>query len=370
MKIWIKEFGSVKQEIINVWLKKDIVPEAFNDWSDVKYEDIVIVSQEDTTIEKEKFYEYNVVIYEEVFQRVTYSIMDNFTRNYDYYYLKNSFFNAYDKQTIITGSSYGLYGIDTSQLTNEINLSLTSQDLFYSAKGIYEVSKINTNIKNVVLCCGYYYFFNDLSRTKNLGELSRVSRVYDRLSWGRHNGFIMPPRENTLYYSDFFDVDKIADLYSLGEWEKGYFTAESPRDLTATKEWDDKSKKWTELSEQEKAVAGERRAALHNKDINRIGTLKENIQIFHELAAFCNDRDINLYVAVTPVTSYYKDKLDNQFKEIFYSILNDEVYSINVIDSIDDESGLFSDDDFNDTYHLNERGAQKFTDLLLQAIYE
>lgn len=38
--------------------------------------------------------------------------------------------------TIISGSSYGLHGMDRSQLTTGVDLSLLSQDLHYSVKGI------------------------------------------------------------------------------------------------------------------------------------------------------------------------------------------------------------------------------------------
>ena len=363
MKKWIKEFGNVKRDVIDIWLKPNINAEIFRDWSSIKYEDFVIVSKDDNTIEKANFYEYKIVIYEEVFEWITYSIMDNFDKNYDYYWLKNSLRNAYDKRTVITGSSYGLFGMDFSQLTDEINLSLPSQDMFYTTKGIYEVAKNNANIKNIILCCGYYYFFSDLSRTKNKGGLSRISKVYEPLSWGRHNGFIIPAQENTLYDSEIFDVDKIADLYSMGEWEKGYFTPERPREITVTK-------KWTDLSEEEKIISCERRAAVHNREINRTGSLKENIRIFHELVSFCKDNNINLYMVVTPVTNYYYNNLNKRFKEIFYSVLNDEEYDINVLDFISDANDMFSDEDFIDTDHLSEIGARKFTNIILQAVNE
>lgn len=371
MEVYVKECSAMNLNTIKPWLKKTIDIKPFISLDAVKINDIVVISN----TEDDDFYnnlsDYNILVYEEFSEKIISNISQEFQYNYDYYYLKNALSAAADPNitSIISGSSYGSFGIETSLLTNAVNLSLISQDLYYSLEGIYYTCSKNRNIKNIVLCVGYYYFFADLSKTQNTGEIQRVSKVYDPLYGDKHNCYLLPPPPaNVLYKSDVFDIQNILDIYTQKECIKGYFHNQRPRKTFATKEWNDKSKEWYQLSINEKEEAAKRRASLHNKSIKRENSLLENVELFQDFLKFCDSEKINLLLVVTPSTPYYLNCLLPDYKSIFYDFLNEVDGVIHLLDLAEDTR--FSDEDFNDTDHLNEKGAQKLTQIILNTLQE
>lgn len=79
-------------------------------------------------------------------------------------------------------------------------------------------------------------------------------------------------------------------------------------------------------------------------------------------------REINVLFVITPVTSYYLDYLDPDFKSEFYRVLNEVNGIVHLLDLSDNKE--FVDADFNDTDHLNDRGAKKLTLNIVQALAE
>lgn len=370
MIVYVKECFAINLNTIMPWFKKTINIMPLSSFDAVKTNDIIVMSNADDDFCDNDLSGYNIVIYEDFCEKITLNIIQAFQYNYDYYYLKNALSIATNSNTIsiISGSSYGLFGIDTSLLSNAINLSLMSQDLYYSLKGIYYVCSKNRNIKNIVLCVGYYCFFSDLSKTQNPDEIQRVSKVYNPLYADIHNCSLLPPPINILYESDIFDIQNILDIYTQGEYLKGYFHNERPRKKYATKIWDDKSKEWYQLSIGEKEEAGKQRASLHNKNIKRENSLLENVKLFQDFLRFCGSKNINLLLVVTPSTPYYLNCLLPDFKLIFYNILNEVDSVIHLLDLAEDTT--FLDEDFNDTDHLNKKGAQKLTQIILNTLQE
>ena len=181
MIVWIKEHERVfNQKSISMWFRSDIPIKKFTDISEIEEQDILIVCRVDFAEVARYCYQYNIYVYEELVQKIYENIIQEYLYNYDYYYLRNAI-NACMEQkidTLITGSSYGLFGIYEPYLKGQINMSLQSQDLFYSFEQIESVCSRNENIKNIVLCIGYWHFFWDLSKTRDMGELSRISQTY------------------------------------------------------------------------------------------------------------------------------------------------------------------------------------------------
>lgn len=367
MILYVKEFADcLSIEKIREWIKNEI-PICVYNGENTSFDDYVLVSKND---EKTGVIgEATILEYEDLFERVSNSLLEELKYNYNYYYLNCAIQEGKKStiDTIITGSSYGLHGIDRSQLKTAVNLSLLSQDLYFSVKGIEEVCEANPNIKNIVLCCSYYYFYSDLSKTQCESELGRVSKVYYPLFHDLHNAIYLPPKYyNKLPASKIIDVEKMMQFYAFTEYEKCYFYEQRPTYKFAVKEWDDKEKNWQQLSEEERTLAGEKRAVNHNGNINYIKTYQENQMIMEKLSQYCEERQINLIVLVTPISKYYRAASLPEFKEDFYHVLDSVSGAVHVIDKYDDES--FEIADFNDMDHLNEFGAKKLTALLLDEI--
>lgn len=371
MIVWVKEYSNILTlNTIAVLLKKEIDIEPLVTLEQVDTLDIIFISESDTNISNIDFMTYTVMIYEVLLKNIYTNIIEEHHFNFDYYYIKNAMSHATSPSidTIITGSSYGLFGIDTTMLKHEINLSLPSADLYYSLKGIYKVCQQNKNIRNIVLCCGYYYFFSDLSKTQNLGEIMRISNVYEPLFNDIHNCILLPPKQDNLFQSDICDIQNVLGIYALGEYEKHYFHNDRPRKNFATKLWEDKTKDWIQLSDTEKEAAAQRRASSHNKSKNRNNTLLENESLFNELSIFCKSNNINLLIVITPVTKYYQNSLYPGFKDMFYKVLNETEGLIHLLDLSDDNT--YTESDFNDTDHLSNIGAKKMTQTILDVLQE
>lgn len=378
MIIWIKEHdGILIQESTSMWFRSDIPIKKFTDISEIEEQDILIVCRVDFAEVARYRYQYNIYVYEELVQKIYENIIQEYLYNYDYYYLRNAI-NACMEQkidTLITGSSYGLFGIYEPYLKGQINMSLQSQDLFYSFEQIESVCSRNENIKNIVLCIGYWHFFWDLSKTEDMGELSRISQTYIPVfqeEYGMeciHNAHILPKKLSVLYTSDIFDFEIILKHYSESEFLSGYWNEKFKNRIDlATRNWKDSMKRWIDLSEKEKVEAANIRTRFHNKLSRRQYTVQENERLFRKLADYTAERNIRLLIVVPPVTSFYRDRLNAEIQNKFYEILDKIESEIHLLDLTN--ADVFEDKDFIDTDHLNDIGAQKMTTLVLEVLEE
>ena len=319
--IYVKEFRYLTVNTVKEWVKHEYNVVTYHE-EITSYNDYVVVSRGD---EKKNIYGNAVVIiYEDFFGSIVQCMTAELTYNYDYYYLNNALQESKRDyiDTIITGSSYGLHGIDGEQLVSATNLSLPSQDLYYSIKGIEAVCRENKNIKNVVICCSYYYLYSDLSMSKAESELSRISKVYYPLFSDLHNALYLPLKKSFLIRSRIVDVQELMELYSISEYNKFYFNENRQMSNFAVKEWDDVSKSWQQLSEGERMEAGAKRARKHNEANKYPNTYKENVLLIDRLSKYCEEKNINLVVMVTPVSKYYREVSLKKYKEDFYQALN------------------------------------------------
>lgn len=378
MIVWIKEHeGVFNQKSISIWFRSDIPIKKFTDISEIEEQDILIVCRVDFAEVARYRYQYNIYVYEELVQKIYENIIQEYLYNYDYYYLRNAI-NACMEQkidTLITGSSYGLFGIYEPYLKGQINMSLQSQDLFYSFEQIESVCSRNENIKNIVLCIGYWHFFWDLSKTRDMGELSRISQTYIPVfqeEYGMeciHNAHILPKKFSVLYTSDIFDFEKILKHYSESEFLSGYWNEKFKNRMDlATRNWKDSMKRWIDLSEEEKVEAANIRTRFHNKLSRRQYTVQENERLFCKLADYTAKRNIRLLIVVPPVASFYRDRLNAEIQNKFYEILDKIESEIHLLDLTN--ADVFEDKDFIDTDHLNDIGAQKMTTLVLEVLEE
>lgn len=364
MTVFIKKHPALNVKLVRNILKTDLSIQTITALDKINVSDVIIMSQKDKSLSKEEMNNYNIIFIEDVVGRIQENVWQEISNNYDYYYMKYQLSKAINTQTdtIITGSSYGLFGIKDAMLSNAVNLSLASQDLYYAVKGIDYVWNINKNIKHIILCASYYYFYSDLSKVSNDFEIQRIAKVYSPIFDDRHNCYLMPPRKNILYKSDIFDIESVLERTANNFFANGYFNDNVPRCNFATKIWQG-DKAWMDLSYEEKATAGKQRALSHNKSLKHINSLLANADLFCRFVQFCKERNISLTMVVSPASKYYVKHIAPQFKEIFYEVANSIDSSLKILDYSNDEN--FIDEDFNDMDHLSESGAVKLTNAIL-----
>lgn len=363
--IFVKCHGGLDVRTAKVLLRDNVVVKEFATLEAVGYEDVIIVSKSDDAVSENVKRSYNVIVYEDVVDKILANCLAEYRQNYDYYHLRHQLDKATRPtvDTLVSGSSYGLFGIEESMMQNTVNLSLASQDLYYTFKGIRYVLERNKNIRNIVLCASYYYFYSDLSRTQNDYEIQRIAKVYSPIFKDKHNCFLMPPKQRMLFESDIFAVEDILQRNVNRLCAAGYF-ANMPRKNAALKLWGD-NRSWCELTEEEKQSAGRQRAVSHNENLKHINSLLNNVVLFMALVDFCTENNIKLTIAVPPASKYYKANISEKFKDMFYEIRGGK-QKFAILDCWDDSS--YTDEDFNDTDHLSDSGAVKFTEAVMKSV--
>lgn len=78
--------------------------------------------------------------------------------------------------------------------------------------------------------------------------------------------------------------------------------------------------------------------------------------------------NINLLVVVTPATKYYLKSLYSGYKDTFYQVLNKAEGVIHLLDLADDAT--YTEEDFNDTDHLSDKGVKKMTETVFSILQE
>lgn len=365
MILWVKEYYDIltMQKLFDL-IKPDIVVKEYTSDCRPASFDIVLISNQDSEAILHDFFPARRLIYEEIFEKIIDDISWEFYYCYDYYYLKKQLDTAkYNSaiDTLISGSSYGLFAVEDRLLNNAVNLSLPSQDLYYSMKGIYDVYKVNPNIRNIVICCGYYYFYSDLSLVHDQNELLRISKVYEPLFHDIHNCVFIPPKVEYISRSKIFDSDHFLNIF-IESSLKSYFNEERNREAFKIATWENSEMNWQELDEDERDNAARKRTDAHNKSLRYSRSLKENTELFNEFSIFCQNNIINLLVVITPASKNYVKYLNPDFKNSLYTMLNEAIGTIHFYDLF--SSDLFNDKDFNDTDHLNDKGAIKFSSFI------
>ena len=280
MKIYVKESKSLSIQTVSLMFYDSVTIVPLLSLDDVLYSDLIIVSQSDVS-SMTGLEEYHVIIYEQLFQELSARVYQEYYNNHDYYYLKNALQQALDTSitTLISGSSYGAFGIDLAYIENAVNLSSISQDLYYSIKLLCQACETNKNIKNIVLCVGHYCFFSDLSLAKTPSELQRISKVYYPLLHDSHNCLILPPKDEYYMQGNLIDLEKVITTYATADYKDGFFNEKRPRNRCATVVWNAVSKSWSELSAEEKDKAGKTTTVTRRVTVNTSAPVIKSITL-------------------------------------------------------------------------------------------
>lgn len=282
---------------------------------------------------------------------------------YDYcwlkYTLKRAALEGSDK--LICGHSLARFGITEKMIPGLINLSFISQDYYYSARIIEEaVSKIRT-IRLVILGTSYVSPFLDLSLMENKGEIARINDVYGKYFGEYHHLIdrqVQIPR-------DSYDDDDDSYYEEMYEHIKNdYFGPEHTRQMVAETDW-------AGASEEERIKTGEMRAGFHNRFLKYEDTYEENGKILMNLATSLRDRNIKFVPVVFPSNIYYRRHLEHSFKGKY----EEQIGKIAAGPGLKSQLDFYECDafdkvkDFVDSDHLNDRGAEKMTNILRDCLH-
>lgn len=286
-------------------------------------------------------------------------IVKVFNAEYNYLYLNSmhEIINKYDVNTIITGISYGLNGVNPMLLKwKSVNLAMHSQDLYYDFLHIKKAVRDNPGkIKRWIITLGYYGLHYDLSRA-----LYKVNcgTIYWPLFEDLHN----------MKVEEFGNglgrrPGKVVRDFALNFFEKNpYYYGPAISYEQTMPEVGQMYGTWENMPLEDKLSSGKEIAEKHNKHINHDLTFEENKEIFRAMIKFAEENAIMPIVVMMPCTNEYLQFLNFEYKEILLDYLERLPYEIHYIDLNDCD--LFLPEDFLNCNHLNARGAEKVSKII------
>lgn len=346
--------------------------DTFNNLSDLYIKEIILICN-NYIINNIDFIKKNelqkIIIYEDLFE-----ILNNYYRvvyykNYDYNYLKSrlDLFSSNKYLDILTvGLSYSLFGIDQTDKKYN-NLSLPSQDLYYSYKICKYMIDKNVKFKYCIIGLSYYSFHFDLSKATNQTYL--IDNIYGPILNDFHNYIPL----NKIDYSDIFNEvelnikNKYEDLIDIKNTTRYFFDKLSEyyfNDMIHRENCVLSQINSPILTESERYKIGYERSNAHNKTLNYTKTLDESLDIMDEFLYLLNINNITPVIVVFPVSKYYREYADIKSKNTFYDVINlfKNKYKFELLDMFSNEQ--FDVEDFIDSDHMSEKGSIKATNMI------
>ena len=284
------------------------------------------------------------------------ALVDCFNDNYEYFYLDSMHYLCEKEEidTIVTGLSYGMDGIDTKMLsTPALNFSMRAQDLYYDfLHASYAIKNSKVKIKQCIITLGLYSLNYDLSLSSSKykcvktyvplfgdshhapkAELGTEGKVWDECRRFAHEFFM----QNPSFYGDAI-TRKHTSVYAASRGG------------------------WSNLSKEQRAEYAHNLAEKHNKHIKHKDTFDENSIILKDYIKFLVENEVRPIVLILPFSREYSESISPIYLEKILEVLEGMEYAIDYINM--NESDCFDTDDFSDADHLNEKGAAKATALM------
>ncbi|ENJ9652637.1 hypothetical protein AB2T14_000210 [Clostridium botulinum] len=300
----------------------------------------------------------NKVSKEQIFNYMYYICNFGFYSSPEFFTQYNSFMkNNKRYDGIITGMSYTQKGINAELLPGRFfNFACASQDLYYDYEMMkYSLSfeEVRKTIKYAIIGLCYYSFQYDLSKGVGKGR----SNYYYRITGKYHNYDLA--QENKNFYKNFCEISK-----KIFKSNSSSILYEMEKKEYIRIMRDSKNKKFDSslLSNKEKYECIKEVKMKYNK--NYPLTVRENEEIFKSYLDMLYANDIIPIVVVPPETEIYRDNISILIRNEFYEIIEEyqEKYSFQFLDYF--YSNDFTNSDFYDGSHLNNKGSEKWTKLL------
>jgi len=231
-------------------------------------------------------------------------------------------------KTAILGSSHAVF-YQTEE--NEFNFGTSSQDLYYSYN-LY--NKYAKNAKNIILTYSVFSKGLCLIKTKEI-ELCILAKIIFDIDYQ----FKQPAYKKKLHLLEPFYKFKINNYFK------------NP------KKYKKKSFQENSLEQLNKPEYIKKRALNHLKNYNRT---ENQLEFLYKFLEKTTERNQKFYIIIPPATPLYKKVLPDGKKlfEHLYSICK-KYTNTKILDFYN--SDLFTNDDFTDGDHINEKASVKLT---------
>lgn len=296
-----------------------------------------------------------------------------FWRNYDYLWLSTMLNQASGSEvpgsTLITGSSHALNGIQEACWKRAFNCSMHSQDIYYDfqcARRVLERAQPGQFVRCFIVM-GYYIAYQDLSRS-TVSRETTIANIYYPIFQDAHN-WESPSHGDP--WDGFGEIpEPVKTLCEQAAVQKlleygTYYSEMRPRGTL----FDLKGRTWAQVSQAERRAMGRARTSDHNKIFQHKESLEENKQILEQFIRFLYQHEVQPIVVVTPFSEEYNRFVLPEMKDGVLGLLDAVPEDIHYVD-FNQAGTLFEPEDFMDTDHLSETGAEKVSRILVDLFGE
>lgn len=273
-----------------------------------------------------------------------------FLKNIEYWTRKKRYLEKiHNSEVCITGLSYFRDAISSDICDkNIINLSNSSQDLYYDLQLLKKVLDITKSIKTVLIGLAPYSLRFDLSMCKSRELVIRNYSYFHDLgechNLDENNIDIKKLKKIKDSVNKIFGYDLLSSIfYSL------YGLEETKRGIDDKIIFDEKN-----INEEvKKEIEGKYNKPYENTKIEYCKLLEEYFEL-------CNKKNIKIIVMIPPFSNWYKKNWDKKYKDELTNIIlqNKEKYNLIFCDYSEENWDNYY---FRDYGHLNKIGAYRLT---------
>lgn len=264
----------------------------------------------------------------------------------------NEIKNNYNSKILVLGNSHAFYGINPDYFDAETyNFSNISQSLYFDELLLEKHLEKFSNLKYVILTIDYF----TLSQVDDSSE-----DIWRKYYYEQYMDLNVPlitrfdPKSYSLTLTRNLEMN--IDLIKNYAKKKTLIEGNS-------KGWAKKTGINPEFNNLETAID------VVKKNEDGLSDFAVNIKRSERMIKMCSKRNINVVMVTMPVTSYYASLVNkNKLKKLYadceqLALENKNSIYINLFQSKD-----FQNDDFYDTDHLNEKGAEKCSKIINNVI--
>jgi Protein of unknown function (DUF1574). len=259
--------------------------------------------------------------------------------------------HSQEVEVLILGASHALTGLNPEYFSYKAyNAAYVSQTFDVDYLILEKYKDQWNNLKYIILPVSYPSLYEQLHTTSDYWRLNDYARYAD-----------LPTATDMWYRSEllnnklWYNLYRIADYYLLG----------NPAIVCDDNGW--RRKPYN--PEIDMADSGKTAAKRHT--IEDSACLKDNLRLLNEIIRFCSERKVQLILCTLPAYHTYVDNLDEkQYREFIETTRtiadeNPNVYYLNLLNDPD-----FTIEDFSDSDHLSDSGAEKASIILNDCIEE
>lgn len=262
--------------------------------------------------------------------------------------------NAPNVETLVFGSSHTFYGIRPEYLNgNAFSLANVSQDFRHDHYLLMYWASKYKHLKTIVYPISFFSWFSKGLEHGSEWFRCRYYKIYMDCNlysdWSIYN----------LELSDFNTFSAKLNKLEHEDEDPGYDKYGWGNTYKLS------TKKYSEWNDGSEAKAAVKRHTAKDWD-----NIEANYNIIKEMAEFCKSRNIQMVLITTPCWHTYYDNLDQKQLTKMYELTHhlQKEYNLPYFDYLKDSR--FMADDFYDSNHLSEVGAEKFTKILNENINE